>query len=349
MKRSLNLVLVLLLLVSLITACSKPAPTPAPQAGGSNSTPEEKKVTLKMAHVGAPGSPQQAIAELFAKKVADKTKGTVTIEIHHSGTLGKEKELQEGVRSGTVDMTIAGTFSYAIKWAGILETPMLYQDMDHFIRVFSGQVGDDLMAEYEKALGTKSLFIAPHGGFRYITTKDTAVTKPSDLKDLKLRNPNVPAFNIMAKAVEAIPVPLDFSELYTALDRGVVQGQHNPVGNIYGSKLYEVQGYLSMVPWGISPHVVSASKTAWNKLSPTQQKLVMEAAKETGKEYPAVALKEEATQMETIAAKLKVIKPSEIDLAAFSKVFEEKGMPELEKEYGADGMKWVKAILGAKK
>lgn len=336
MKRSLHVVISLLLLVILLAGCT-------------NAKSQDSKVTLKLAHVGAPGSPQQAIAELFAENVAKKTNGTVTVEIHHSGTLGNEKDLQEGVRSGTIDMTIAGTFSYAVTWAGILETPLLYQDMDHFIRVFSGPVGQELMAEYEKVLGTKSLFIVPHGGFRYITTKQTPVYKPTDLKGLKIRNPNVPAFNIMAKAVDAIPVPLDFAELYSALDRGVVDGQHNPVGNIFGSKLYEVQGYLSMVPWGISPHVVSGSKTAWAKLSPAQQAQVMEAAGDTAKNYPAVAEKQEAEQMATIGAKSKVVKPAEIDMAAFAKVFEEKGMPELEKEYGPAGMKWVKAILAAKK
>ena len=217
-------------------------------------------VDIKLGHVGAPVSPQQSIANLFKQKVEAKTNGAVTISIFDSGTLGNEKNLQEGVRSGTVDMTVGGTFSHVLPWAGILETPMLFRNLDHFISVFAGKVGDDIAAAFEKSINVHPLFIVPHGGFRYVTTKGAAIRKPDDLKGIKIRNPNVPAFNIMANAVGAVPVPMDFSELYLALDRGVVQGQHNPTGNIVGAKLYEVQDHLSMIPWGISG---SAPQSWW--------------------------------------------------------------------------------------
>lgn len=305
-------------------------------------------VTLNLGHVGAPGSPQQVIGDMFAKKVAADTNGTVTIKIFGNGTLGNEEQLQQGVQSGTVDIAIAGTFSHLVPWAGVLETPLLYSSLDQFVRAYSGQVGKDLMAQLGKDANVKPLFVAPHGGFRYITTKNTPVRSPADMKGLKLRNPDVPAFNVMAKAVGAIPVPLDFSELYTALDRGVVQAQHNPLGNIVGSKLYEVQGYLSMVPWGISPHIVSMSLRAWNKLSPDQQAGVMKAAAETQQDYPAVAKAEEQKQLDFLKGKITIIKPDQIDMAAFEKVFHDKGMPALQKEYGDAGMHWVEAIQSVK-
>ncbi len=303
---------------------------------------------IKLGHVGAPQSPQHSIAKLFKDKVEAKTGGAVTISIFDSGTLGNEKNLQEGVRSGTVDMTIAGTFSHLLPWAGILETPMLYRDLDHFIGVFAGPVGDEVAALFEKSIRVKPIFIVPHGGFRYITTKAVPVKKPDDLKGLKIRNPNVPAFNIMAKAVGAIPVPLDFSELYLALDRGVVQGQHNPTGNIIGSKLYEVQDYLSMVPWGISPHVVCVSSRVWERLSGDQQKALREAGLETAREYPAVAKKEEQEQLNFMADKIKIIRPEEIDLPAFRKALTEIGLPQLEKEYAPEAIEIVKKVIAAK-
>ncbi len=305
-------------------------------------------IDVKLGHVGAPASPQQSIAKLFKEKVEKKTGGAVTISIFDSGTLGKEKDLQEGVRSGTVDMTIAGTFSHVLPWAGILETPMLYRDLDHFVRVFAGKTGEDIAAQFEKSIKVHPIFIVPHGGFRYITTKGVPVRKPDDLKGLKIRNPNVPAFNIMAKAVGAVPVPLDFSELYLALDRGVVQGQHNPTGNIVGSKLYEVQDYLSMIPWGISPHVVCVSDRVWTRLTPDQQKAMREAGLETAAEYPAIAVKEEKDQLDFMADKIKIIRPGEIDLPAFQKVLIDIGLPELKKEYAPEAIAIVESVIAAK-
>lgn len=304
-------------------------------------------VDIKLGHVGAPASPQQSIAKLFKEKVEAKTNGAVTVSIFDSGTLGNEKNLQEGVRSGTVDMTIAGTFSHLLPWAGILETPMLYRDFDHFVNVFQGPTGDAVAELFEKSIRVKPIFIVPHGGFRYMTTKAVAVKRPDDLKGLKIRNPNVPAFNIMAKAVGAVPVPLDFSELYLALDRGVVNGQHNPTGNIVGSKLYEVQDYLSMIPWGISPHVVSMSSRAWGRLSPEQQQAVKEAGSEVTREYPAIAVKEEQEQLDFMADKITIIRPEEIDLPAFQRALSDVGLAELEKEYAPEAITIVKQILAA--
>ena len=305
-------------------------------------------VDIKVGHVGAPASPQQSIATLFKNKVEEKTGKSVTITIFDSGTLGNEKNLQEGVRSGTVDMTIAGTFSHLLPWAGILETPMLYRDLNHFISVFTGPVGDEIAELFEKTIQVKPIFIVPHGGFRYITTKGVAVRKPDDLKGLKIRNPNVPAFNVMAEAVGAVPVPLDFSELYLALDRGVVQGQHNPTGNIVGSKLYEVQDYLSMVPWGISPHVVCISSRAWGRLNEDQQRAIREAAVETAREYPAIAEKEEREQLDFMADKIEIIRPEAIDQAAFQKALSEIGLPQLEKAYAPEAIAIVKKVIAHK-
>ena len=317
-------------------------------AGGSKEGPAVQKVELKLAHVGAPTSPQQSSGRIFADKVAAKTNGSVSVTIFDSGTLGNEKFLQEGVRSGTVDIAIAGTFSHVLPPAGILETPTLFRNMDHFVRVFSSRLGEDLMAEFERELGVKPLFIVPHGGFRYITTKSKAIRKPSDMQGLKLRNPNVPAYNVMAAAVGAIPVPLDFSELYVALDRGVVEGQHNPTGHVVGSKFYEVQGYLNLVPWGITPHVVCMSKRAWEKLNADQQKAVMEAARETVMDYPKVADKEVQDQLDFLKDKMTIVRPEEIDMAAFGAVLRERGLPALEREYPAQAVKWVREIVNFK-
>lgn len=313
----------------------------------ANGTAESQNVKLKLAHVGAPVSPQETIAKMFVDKVNEKSNGSIQVTIYNSGTLGNEKDLQEGVRSGTVDIAIAGTFSHLIPWAGVFETPMLYRNMDHFVSVFSGPVGDELKKAFKTEIGVNPLFIVPHGGFRYVTA-NFPVTKPSDMKGMKLRNPNVPSFTAMAEAVGAIPVPLDFSELYIALERGTVDGQHNPVGNIFGQSFFEVQKYMSMVPWGISPHIVSMSSKAWDSLSDSQKAIIEQASKEVAQEYPAVAQKEEQDLLAKLEAKMTVIHPQDIDIAAFQDALKSNGIPRLEKAYGADGVKWINKIMNFK-
>ncbi len=301
-------------------------------------------VSVKLGHVGADISPQQTIAKMFSDKVTKYSNGSVKIQVFNASSLGNERQLQEGVRSGTIDMTIAGTFSHFVPWAGALESPMLYQNLDHFVRFYSSADGKALLDQFRKDVSVEPLFVVPHGGFRYITMKGVEVKKPSDMEGVKIRNPNVPSFNIMAKAVGAIPVPIDFAELYVALQRGVVQGQHNPVGNIVGAKLYEVQDSLSMVPWGISPHIVSMSKAAWGRLDAAQKAAVQKASAEVVKEYPAVARAEEQKLLDGIKGQIKIIPPEQIDLKAFAKAFADKGLPALKAEYGEAGARWLDAI-----
>lgn len=310
----------------------------APQASAA--------ITIKVAHVGAPISPQQQAGEIFAKLVQGKTNGAVEIRLYGGSTLGSEQQLQEGVKAGTLDGLIAGTWESFLKWAGVFQAPFIYRDYDHFTKVVTGPVGQDLMAAVESELGVKPLFIVQHASFRRITNSVRAIKKPEDMKGLKIRDPNVPAYSIVTKALGAVPVPMDFSELYLALSQKAVDGQHNPLSHIVGSKFYEVQKYLTLLPYGMPPHIVSVSRNAWNRLSPDQQKAVLEAGAETAKVFPPQAIAGERDLIESVKAKgMVVAEPKDIDLAAFLKIFNEQCVPDLKKVYGE---KWVNAILAVK-
>lgn len=316
---------------------------------GGQALAADSKVTIKIGHVGAPESPQQTIGEMLAKNAAEASGGTIDIRLYGSSQLGSEKDLQQGVKSGTVDGLIAGSFVNYIKWSGVLEAPLLYRSLDHFMNVYNGPVGQELMATIEKEVGVKPLFIAPHGSFRYLTNSVRPITKPEDMKGLKIRDPSVPAYSIVCRALGAVPVPMDFAELYTALDRKMVDGQHNPMSHIVGSKFYEVQKHCSMVPYGIPPHTVSISTKAWAKLSPDQQKALMEAARKTAQEYPAVAAESnEKLRQAAVASGMAVLGPEQVDIAAFQKVFIESALPELIKAYGDEGKHYLNLILETK-
>lgn len=316
-------------------------------AAGLLATPAlAAKSTIKIGHVGAPISPQQQGGEVFAALVAYKSKGDVEIKLFHSGTLGSEQQLQEGVKSGTIDGLIAGTWENFLPWSGVFQAPFIYRDFDHFTKVITGPVGVELMAAVEKELNVKPLFILPHGSFRRVTNGERPITKPEDMKGLKIRDPNVPAYSIVTKALGAVPVPMDFKELYMALSRKVVDGQHNPFSHVVGSKFYEVQKYVSLLPYGLPPHVVTVSKKAWSGLSDEHKKIVLEAAKETAIMAPGLGLEQEREYIAAVKAQgMQVAEEKDIDLKAFLKIFNEVCVPQLRDAYGA---KWVDAIVNVK-
>jgi C4-dicarboxylate-binding protein DctP len=150
----------------------------------------------------------------------------------------------------------------------------------------------------------------------------------------------------VTKAMGAVPVPMDFAELYMALSRKVVDGQHNPFSHIVGSKFYEVQKYVSLLPYGLPPHIVTLSKKAWGRLNAEQQEIVMAAAKETAIMLPALGLAQEKEYIDLVKSKgMIVAEEKDIDLDAFLKIFYEVCVPQLKDAYGP---KWVEAIVNVK-
>lgn len=306
----------------------------------------KKPVVIKIGHVGAPISPQQQGGDVFAALVAHKSKGAIEVKLFHSATLGSAQQLQEGVKSGTIDGLIEGTWERFLPWAGVFQAPFIYRDFDHFMNVVTGPVGQELMKAVEDELNVKPLFIIPHGSFRRPTNSVRAITKPDDMKGLKIRDPNVPAYSVVTKAMGAVPVPMDFAELYMALSRKVVDGQHNPFSHIVGSKFYEVQKYVSLLPYGLPPHIVTLSQKAWNRLDDKQKKIVEEAAKETAIMVPSLGLAQEKEYLDFVKSKgMQVAEAKDIDLDAFLKIFNEVCVPQLKKAYGE---KWVNAIISVK-
>lgn len=319
-----------------ITGCS----APGQQALGSS------RVRLDLAHVGDLNSPQQRIAEMLRDELK-RIASDVDLVIHDSGTLGSEAELQSAALDGTIDLVIAGSFSHFTPWAGILETPMLFHSNDDFRTFSQGPVGADVLDMLTQELGTVPLFIAPHEGPRAITTASTPISHPDDLRGLKLRNPEVPSFTVMANAVGATPVALDFSELYLALDRGVVDGQHNPLGNIVGQSFQEVQGYLSMVPWGTSPHVVTASRYTWDRLGSPHQEALQQASTRVAETYFDVAAEETQERLTFLEGQIEIQTVDAIDIPAFDQVLED-AIPELTQRYDDRAMKIFNAIREAR-
>lgn len=201
--------------------------------------------TLRLSHTGAPGHHYQTITEQFAEEIAQKTDGAVEIQIFPADQLGNQLESVEGTLIGTLEMTLASdtVLSNWVPDMGMLNLPFLFENMDEYLEVVEGPVGDMLSEQVEKQ---GAVIIGWWGnGMRHVTNSVRPITKPEDLKGLKIRVPEGKVFVDTFEALGAGATVMSFGELYSALQLGVVDGQENPPAHILTQNFNEVQDYVS--------------------------------------------------------------------------------------------------------
>src|SRR5699024_5927563 len=162
---------------------------------------------------------------------------------------------------------------------------------EHALKVNNGDIGWDVLDELEENAGSKALSRWEHG-FRRITSSKKPIKKPEDMHALKIRSPEVPSYSIALKELGSHPFPLSCSELYVAMARGVVHGQHNPLMHIEGQRFYEVQDYMTVMDFAYTPNVLALSDNVWQQLSDEQQSALNEAALETAELWSEEAAEE---------------------------------------------------------
>jgi len=208
-----------------------------------------KAIELKLAHADSTDptvSRKQAQALTFAALVNSRSGGRLKVTVYGAGALGAEREYVEGIRAGTVEAGIAsGVLSSFFPAAGITDIPYLFPSSKIAWDVMDGPFGDKLREMFLQQTGMRCLAFA-EVGFRHFTNSVRPIKTPADLKGLKIRVMETPVYVNMLKAVGANPTPIAWTELYTALQTGVVVGQENPVGSILSAKLYEVQKYMTL-------------------------------------------------------------------------------------------------------
>jgi TRAP-type transport system periplasmic protein len=206
----------------------------------------------------------------------------VTVNIAGSEQLGNDVAMLTSLRTGALDLTAnsQGAASGLVPELSALGLPFLFEDADQAFAVVDGPIGEELASKFQD-LGIITLGWWDNG-IRHVTTKDKAVTEPGDLNGLKIRTPADPITIDIFQALGAATEQIAFSELYVALQQGVVDGQENPLANIASSKLYEVTPHISLTAhkWESTPFL--ASQIGWARLTPEQQAAVQEAATEAG-------------------------------------------------------------------
>ena len=271
---------------------------------------------LKFGHVGSPGSLFDVSAAEFAKRVKEKTGGKVVIQVYGSSQLGDDTELLQKVKLGTIDFALPSTvMSSVVPAYGLFEMPYLVKDREHMKRIDKEIVWPTLVPIAEKA--GYQVLATWENGFRQITNNLRPINVPEELKGIKLRVPKGKWRLKMFQAYGASPSAMGLSEVFVALQTGVMDGEENPLTQIYTSKFQEVQKYLSMSDHVYTPAYVVTSPRKWSALPDTLRKQIQEAAQET----QAFVLQTGAKMDEELLGKLKQagIKVNEANKQEFQK------------------------------
>ena len=235
---------------------------------------------LKFGHVGEPGSLIGASADEFARRVNAKFGGKYKVVTYGSSQLGGDKELLQKLKLGTIDFAEPSTvMSSEADIFGVFEMPYLVKNRDHMKRIEKELFWSKMEPEAEKK-GLKLLAVWENG-YRHITNSKRPINTPADLQGLKLRVPEGKWRVKMFQAYGANPSPMKFSEVFTALQTGVMDGQENPFAQIASAKFYEVQKYLSLTGHVYTPSYVAVGAKKWATLPADVRKIFETEAKAT--------------------------------------------------------------------
>ena len=239
--------------------------------------------TLKWAHVYETDNPYHTRALWAAEEIKKRTEGRYDIKVYPASSLGKEVDINEGLTLGTVDIifTSAAFTGRTYKPLAMSTYPYVFRDLDHFYKYSESSLFRQLADEYEKITGSHVMCISYYGA-RMVTTSNKPVRVPADMKNLKIRIPNAPAYGIFPKAVGANPSPIAFAEVYLALQQGVVDAQENPLTIIKFKKFFEVQKYICLTSHMRDNLVTITSGLLWKKLSDEDKKIFTEVINEMG-------------------------------------------------------------------
>jgi tripartite ATP-independent transporter DctP family solute receptor len=260
-------------------------------------------------------------AEKFKQLVAEGTRGQVEVQIHHSNALGATRESLEMVRLGSVDFVLCGVahLSRFVPEMGTLVLPYLWKDTETMFGALDGRMGQII----EPLLLEKGFKVVGwwDNGFRHVSNNKRPIRAPEDLKGLKLRTLPTKVHIAFFRALGVSPVPMDWAEVYPALQQGVVDGQENPPGVVFFEKLPEVQKYYSLTQHVNEAGNVLMSAASWAKLPADVQAAIVSAARQTTAWERAESQRDNEEILKKLAATgMQVNVVAEPTLAEFRKV-----------------------------
>jgi C4-dicarboxylate-binding protein DctP len=226
----------------------------------------QQPIVIKFSHVVAKDTPKGMASEFFAKKAEELTKGKVKVEVYANSTLYKDKEEMEALQLGAVQMlapSLAKFGPLGVKEFEVFDLPYIFDDYNDLHKVTQGPVGQQLLAKLEPK-GIRGLAYWDNG-FKAFSL-NTPIKTPADLKGKKLRIQSSKVLEEEIRSLGALPQVMAFSEVYQALQTGVVDGTENPISNLYTQKMHEVQKHLTITDHGYLGYAVIVNKKFWDGL-----------------------------------------------------------------------------------
>ena len=298
-----------------LAACGSktPAETTAPETtapveteASTGDVANDPAVTLVYAEVNPLDTIVGQTATYFKEQVEELSGGSITIDIQASGVLGSENDVLDSMLSGNnaIDMSRISAFalnSYGAKKSMLHSLPFTFESREHFWNFANSELASEFLNEpQEIGLPVRGVFYGEEG-FRHFFTKD-AIAGIEDLAGMKLRVSNDPIMNGLVEGLGASPTVVSFNELYSALQTGVVDGAEQPIANYKSNAFPEVAPYLILDGHTLGAIQVIISDNAWNKLTPAQQDVIMEAGKLAQDFNAELSASEEAKVLEDLKA-----------------------------------------------
>jgi TRAP-type transport system periplasmic protein len=227
-------------------------------------------VKLKLADTVPITDPYYEAEEAFARGVEEATDGRIQIEVFPGGQLGNDVAMAQGVKLGTIDMAVSGTTTSPVTDAFYL--PYLFKDLEHQRRVMDGPIGTQIRERFREDTG---MVLA---GEAYFSTRHLTSNRPvrdlDDLEGLAIRVPQIPPLVETWRELGASPTPIDFTELFGALQQGIVNAQENPYSLIYNASFYQVQSHLAQTAHGVPMRFLFMNEGVWNDLSEADRRVL---------------------------------------------------------------------------
>jgi tripartite ATP-independent transporter DctP family solute receptor len=235
---------------------------------------------LKWAHVYETSEPYHKWSVWAGEEIKKRTNGRYDIQVFPASSLGKESDINQGLTLGTVDIILTGASFAARSYQplAISYFPFIFRDAEHQLKYANSDVFRELASGYDKASGNHITAMTYYGARQ--VTSNRPIAKPEDMKGLKIRVPDAPAYLAFPKALGANPTPIAFAEVYLALQNGTVEAQENPLPTIEAKKFYEVQKNISLTGHIVDALLTVISGPLWGKLSDADKKIFADVTRE---------------------------------------------------------------------
>ena len=257
-------------------------------------------IVIKFSHVVAVDTPKGKAAEYFKKLAEERTKGRVKVEVYPNSQLYKDKEELEALQLGSVQMlapSLAKFGPLGTKEFEVFDLPYLFDDYAALHRVTEGAIGQGLLKKLETRGITGLAFW--DNGFKAMSA-NKPLRQPADFRGLKLRIQSSKVLDAQMRSLGATPQVMAFSEVYQALQTGVVDGTENPISNFYTQKMHEVQKYLTLSDHGYLGYAVIVNKKFWDGLPPDIRTTLTVAMKDATRYANAIAATENTAALDAV-------------------------------------------------